>query len=119
MITEHGPAILVLMSAFGVSAFSGLSAHLRLARQINTTALFAGAFNSGCLGLVIALIWYDEYVKAQNVFGLVGICAAAGMCGSKLTDILVSILSGAGIDVTIMHKGDKPKGVTHDNQADS
>jgi hypothetical protein len=119
MVTEHGPAILVIVSAFGVSAFSGLSAHLRLAKQVNPVALFAGAFNSGCLGLVIALIWYDEYIKAQNVFGLVGICAAAGMCGSKLTDILVSVLSGAGIDVTIMHKGDKPRRVKNDNQTNS
>lgn len=106
MSPENVQAFLVLLSAFGVSAFSGLSAHLRFAKKLRWAAILGGALNSGSLGLVISLIWYENYAESGNVFGLIGICAAAGMCGSKITDVLVSVLSGAGIDVTITHKGD-------------
>jgi hypothetical protein len=116
MSPENVQAFLVLLSAFGVSAFSGLSAHLRFAKQLRPFSVMGGALNSGCLGLVISLIWYDNYASSGNVFGLIGICAAAGMCGSKITDVLVSVLSGAGIDVTITHKGDHTGDDTHDDR---
>lgn len=116
MSPENVQAFLVLMSAFGVSAFSGLSAHLRFAKNLRPLSIISGAMNSGCLGLVISLIWYDNYAASGNTFGLIGICAAAGMCGSKITDVLVSVLSGAGIDVTITHKGDPTGDETDDNR---
>lgn len=106
MSVENSQALMVLISAFGVSAFSGLSAHLRFSRTLRLVTVIGGTLNSGCLGLIISLLWYQNYQQAENVFGLIGICAAAGLCGSKVTDVLVSILSGAGIDVTIVHKAD-------------
>lgn len=115
MSPENVQAFLVLLSAFGVSAFSGLSAHLRFAKNLRAVSIVSGALNSGCLGLVISLIWYENYAASGNTFGLIGICAAAGMCGSKITDVLVSVLSGAGIDVTITHKGDPAGDETNDN----
>ena len=63
--------------------------------------------NSGFLGLAIALIWYQNYRDAKNVYGLIGICVMAGMGGSTLTDLLLSLLAGAGIRVTIIHERDR------------
>jgi hypothetical protein len=116
MSAENLQALMVLISAFGVSAFSGLSAHLRFARTLRPVTVIGGTLNSGCLGLIISLIWYQNYQQAENVFGLIGICAAAGLCGSKVTDVLVSILSGAGIDVTIVHKADHTGDDAHDHR---
>lgn len=117
MTPENVQAFLVLLSAFGVSAFSGLSAHLRFAKKLRLVSVLGGALNSGCLGLVISLIWYENYAGSGNTFGLIGICAAAGMCGSKITDVLVSVLSGAGIDVTITHKGEATGDETNDDSS--
>ncbi|NDC55412.1 MAG: hypothetical protein EBZ69_01055 [Alphaproteobacteria bacterium] len=56
------------------------------------------------MGLAIALLWYQNYSEAKNIHGLIGICVLAGMGGGTLTDIGISILSGAGIKVTITHE---------------
>jgi len=116
MSADNLQAVMVLVSAFGVAAFSGLAAHLRFAKTLRLAAVIGGALNSGCLGLIISLIWYQNYQQAENVFGLIGVCAAAGLCGSKITDVLVSILSGAGIDVTIVHKADHAGDDAHDRR---
>jgi hypothetical protein len=63
--------------------------------------------NAGFTGLAIALIWYQNYCKSENIFGLLGICVLAGMGGSTLTDLLISLFSGAGIHITITHEHDQ------------
>jgi hypothetical protein len=56
-----------------------------------------------------------NYRKAENVYGLIGICVLAGMGGSTLTDLAISLLSGAGIKVTIVHERDRQGDHEHDN----
>lgn len=103
MVDEYLHALAVFVSAFGVSAFAGLATLLRFARKFSRIAVISAMLNAGFLGLAIALIWYQNYCKAENVYGLLGICVLAGMGGSTLTDLLISLLSGAGIRVTIIH----------------
>lgn len=99
--------IWVFFSAFGVSAFAGLATFLRFSRKMSRLSCVSAMLNAGCLGLAIALIWYQHFRKSENVYGLIGICVLAGMGGSTVTDILWSVLSGAGIKVEIRHEHDR------------
>jgi len=56
------------------------------------------------MGLAIALIWYQNYRQAENIFGLLGICVLAGLGGSTITDLVMSIISGAGVHITVLHE---------------
>jgi hypothetical protein len=107
MSEEQLHALLVFASAFGAASFAGLATLLRFARRISKLSVISAMLNSGFLGLAIALIWYQNYRDAKNVYGLIGICVMAGMGGSTLTDLLLSLLAGAGIRVTIIHERDR------------
>lgn len=107
MFDEYFHSLSVFASAFGVAAFAGLATLLRFARKFSKLSVISAMMNAGFMGLAIALIWYQNYRKAENVYGLLGICVLAGMGGSTLTDLLISLLSGAGIEVTITHKRDR------------
>lgn len=104
IVDETFHAFSVFLSAFGTASFAGLATLLRFAKKISKLAIVSAMLNSGFLGLAIALIWYQNYRNAENVYGLIGVCVLAGMGGSTLTDLLISILAGAGIRVTIVHE---------------
>lgn len=104
MQNDYPHALSVFASAFGVSAFAGLATLLRFARKLSKLAIISAMLNAGFMGLAIALIWYQNYRASENVYGLIGICVLAGMGGSTLTDLAISLLSGAGIKVTITHE---------------
>jgi hypothetical protein len=106
MSDENWLSLSVFASAFGVSAFAGLATLLRFARKLSKLAVVSAMMNAGFMGLAIALLWYRHYEQAHNIHGLIGVCVLAGMGGSTLTDLLISLLSGAGIRVTIMHERD-------------
>lgn len=112
---ENLHSLSVLLSAFGAAAFAGLATLLRFAKKLSKLAVVSAMLNAGFLGLAIALIWYQNYRKAENVYGLIGICVLAGMGGSTLTDLAISLLSGAGIKVTIVHERDRELEHEHDN----
>ncbi len=117
MQDDYSHALSVFASAFGVAAFAGLATLLRFARKISKLAVFSAMLNAGFMGLAIALIWYQNYRATENVYGLIGICVLAGMGGSTLTDVVVSLLSGAGIKVTITHE--RTHGEPEDDPTDS
>lgn len=100
-------ALSVFLSAFGAASFAGLATLLRFAKKLSKLSVISAMLNAGFLGLAIALLWYQNYRKAENVYGLIGICVLAGMGGSTLTDLVISVLTGAGIHVTIVHDRDR------------
>ena len=116
MVDEYFHSLAVFASAFGVSAFAGLATLLRFARKFSHVSVISAMLNAGFLGLAIALMWYQNYRKAENVYGLLGICVLAGMGGSTLTDLLISLLAGAGIRVTIMHDRNRDGDVKDDDR---
>lgn len=107
MIDDFIVSLSVFASAFGVSAFAGLATLLRFSRKLSKLAVISAMLNSGFMGLAISLIWYQNYKENANVHGLIGICVLAGMGGSTITDVLISVLSGAGIKVVINHERDR------------
>lgn len=105
MNEEHLHAICVFISAFGTAACAGLATLLRFSRKkLSRLSVVSALLNSGFLGLAISLIWYQNYRASGNIYGLIGICVVAGMGGSTMTDLVISLLSGAGIRVTIVHE---------------
>lgn len=107
MVDELIVSLSVFASAFGVAAFAGLATLLRFGKKLSKLSIVSSMLNAGFLGLAISLIWYQNFQKAANIHGLIGICLLAGMGGSTLTDILISLLSGAGIKVIINHERDR------------
>lgn len=106
MTDENLISLSVFFSAFGISAFAGLATLLRFSKKLSKLSVLSAMLNSGFMGLAISLLWYQEYTEAENISGLIGVCVVAGMGGGTLTDVLISILSGAGIRVTITHERD-------------
>lgn len=106
MLEDYLTSLSIFLGAFGVSAFAGLATLLRFAKKLSKLAVVSAMLNAGFLGLAIALIWYRNYRDANNVHGLIGICVLAGMGGSTITDILISLLSGAGIKIIVTHERD-------------
>lgn len=115
MFDETIVSLSVFAAAFGVSAFAGLATLLRFSRKLSKLAVVSSMLNSGFLGLAISLIWYQNYREAANVHGLIGICVLAGMGGSTITDVLISLLAGAGIKVIINHERDRDDIHRHDD----
>jgi uncharacterized YccA/Bax inhibitor family protein len=113
MVDEVIVSLSVFAAAFGVSAFAGLATLLRFSRKLSKLAVVSSMLNAGFLGLAISLIWYQNYRQAANIHGLIGICVLAGMGGSTITDILISLLSGAGIKVIINHERDRDETHRH------
>lgn len=114
MPEELFTSLSIFASAFGVAAFAGLATLLRFAQKLSKLAVVSAMLNAGFLGLAIALLWYRN---AENVYSLLGFCVLAGMGGSTLTDILISVLSGAGIKIIVHHERDRD--ATHDDDGDN
>jgi hypothetical protein len=114
MAEDHLYALAVFTSAFGVAGFAGLATLLRFARKISKLTVVSAMLNAGFMGLAIALIWYRHYREAENVYGLLGVCVIAGLGGSTLTDVALSVLSGAGIKIFIVHERDNDGGFKND-----
>ncbi|NDC10656.1 MAG: hypothetical protein EBZ75_15230, partial [Oxalobacteraceae bacterium] len=98
---------------FGAASFAGLATLLRFAKKLSKLSVVSAMLNAGFLGLAIALLWYQNYRKAENVYGLIGICVIAGMGGGTLTDLLITILTGAGVRITIVHEREQPHSNDH------
>lgn len=107
MFDEFILSLSVFFAAFGVSAFAGLATLLRFSTKLSKLAVVSSMLNSGFLGLAISLIWYRNFSQDSNIHGLIGICVLAGMGGSTLTDVIISLLSGTGIKVIINHERDR------------
>ena len=109
MLADTNHPFWVFISAFGVSSFAGLATYLRFSRKIMHLGLFSAMLNAGCMGLAIALIWYQHFRQSENVYGLIGICVLVGMGGSALADVIWTIMTGGGIKVTITHEHGEQK----------
>jgi ABC-type uncharacterized transport system permease subunit len=66
MADDYLTPLLVFASAFGASSFAGLATLLRFAKKLSKLAVVSAMLNAGFLGLAIALLWYQNYRKAEK-----------------------------------------------------
>jgi len=102
-----------LLAALGVSALCGTASQLRKEGEANFRDVFAATLYSGCLGLVIALLWFN-YFHPTNRFFLIGIAGLSGLGGMSVADFAIKLISkGTGIAIHISsgpgHKGASEK----------
>lgn len=97
----------IFAASFGCAAFAGLATLLRFASKLTRLKVVSTLLNSGFLGLAIALLWFREFERNENIYGLVGICVLSGMGGSTLTDAVISLLGAGGIRINIIHERDR------------
>ena len=95
-------ALHVLFSAFGISSFAGLASLLRSDKEITVRMVVSAMLNSGILGLVIALLWYNYYEGKGNIYFLLGVSGLAGIGGMSMLDFVVETLNGKfGLTINI------------------
>lgn len=91
--------VAIFITAFAISSFAGLAALLRSGRSISTVAVVSAMLNSGMMGLVICLLWYN-YFK-DNAYFLVGMCILAGFGGMSVIEFLAAAIAKGGLNVRI------------------
>jgi hypothetical protein len=108
-----------ILAALGVSALCGTAAQLRTEGDLRLRDLFAATLYSGCLGLVIALLWFN-YFHPTNRFFLIGIAGLSGLGGMSVADFAIKLISkGTGVAIHISsgpgHKGASEQLDDHDH----
>jgi hypothetical protein len=88
ILEEHVSPIRTFIAAFGLSSFAGVAAHLREGKPSTVlSGLVAGA-NSGCLGLALAMLWFEKF--QDNIYFLIAICILAGLAGRPMVDAVAT-----------------------------
>lgn len=78
-------------SASGLGSLAGLAHLLRSGKPISVRNILSTILNSAISSLVIALIWFSYFRANDNIYFLVGISALAGLGGTSVADLLVTI----------------------------
>lgn len=108
--------IRVLIASFAISSFGGLAALLRSHSKLSWRSVFSALLYSGLMGLIIALLWYNYFNGAGNIYFLLGVSGLAGIGGTTVVDFIVQVAKSGGVHITI-NPGDKPpEGKTQDGQ---
>lgn len=82
--------ILILVSAFLISACAGLASLLRSGSPLGGMRILSATLNSGLLGLGICLVWYSRF--QDNLYFLVGVCVMAGLGGMATVEYTLAAL---------------------------
>ena len=107
---EDKPAIQTFLASFAVSSACGLATKLRNGNHVGLRELAVAGFYSGCVGLVISLIWYNNW-GPTNPYFLIGVSGLAGLGGVSLADLLVQFMAKGGVLIKIQpHEVSPPLG---------
>jgi hypothetical protein len=95
-----GKFVNLAMSAFAVASFAGLADLLRSGKPVSIRSFISATLNSGLLGLIMFLLWYQNF--QGNVEVLIGMCGLAGIGGVTMIDFIVQMLkSKTGIKIEV------------------
>lgn len=109
----------VFLSAFSISSIGGLAALLRSNKELTPRAVVSAFLYSGITGLIVALLWYNVFDGAGNIYFLLGVSGLAGIGGATVVDFLMQLfmtgrirslwnaLMGGKIDINIMPPEEK------------
>lgn len=100
-----------LISIGVLSSLGGLASLLRSGKNINPREVFAALLNSGLIGIVIALLWWNKFGH-DNLYFLVGVSGLAGIGGASVIDLAVQWYAQKFFGAS----PNQPKGDDHANQ---
>lgn len=97
----------ILASAFAISSFAGLAALLRSKQQMTVRSVLAATCYSGAMGLIIGLLWMQEYGMGGNPYFLLGVSGLAGIGGVTVVDLAVMVAKKSGITLQFARPKDE------------
>lgn len=78
------------LATFSLSSFAGLAALLRSGQKLSYRAVISAMLNSGLMGLVIFMTWYNLY-GPENMWFLMGVSILAGLGGNTAIDFILTL----------------------------
>lgn len=109
-------ALQTFAACFAISSACGIAAKLRKGDAVPTREWAVAGFYSGCVGLVIGLLWYNYWGPANPYF-LIGVSGLAGLGGVSVAEIFVQIMSKGGILIQVRsHEVNPPLGEEPDQE---
>lgn len=90
----------VLGSAFAISAFCGLASLLQSKKALTVRAVLSSFMYSGATGLIVGLLWFNEY-GADNPYFMLGVAGLAGIGGVSLVDVAIATFKKSGLSIKI------------------
>lgn len=110
-LKAHVEPLKIMGAIFVVCSLGGLASLLRSDKPITVRLVMSALLNSGLIGLVIALVWWNSY-KDTNLYFLTGVSLLAGMGGATAIDFLYQFaakrfMGKTGIKIVIQQDDDK------------
>lgn len=89
------------VSTLSIASFAGLAALLRSKQALSIRNILSATMNSGIVGMVVGLTWYQLFDGEEHVFFMICVSALAGLGGTSLLDFLLTVVQGHGLNITI------------------
>ncbi len=89
------------VSTLSIASFAGLAALLRSKKVLTPRNVFSAMMNSGIVGMVVGLTWYQMFDGQEHVLFMICVSALAGLGGTSLLDFLLTVIQGHGVNITI------------------
>jgi len=100
------------IAAFVIASLGGLAGLLHGNQELRLRNVTAAMLSSGLAGLILALLWYNWFHGAGNIYFLLGLAGLAGIGGMTAVDFIIKIFKGErvlGIDISFKKKKKKKK----------
>jgi hypothetical protein len=97
----------ILASAFAISSFAGLAALLRSKQELTVRSVASAVTYSGAMGLIIGMLWMNQYGTTGNPYFLVGVAGLAGIGGVTVIDLALMAAKKSGITLQFSRPDDK------------
>ena len=98
----------MLAAAFSLASVAGLAVLLRSQKPLSVRLVLAAVLYNGMSGLLIALIWWNQYSNT-NIYFLLGVSGLAGMGVVNLTDFVLQLVAGGGLKINMTGDKGTPK----------
>lgn len=89
------------VSTLSIASFAGLAALLRSKQALSIRNILSATMNSGIVGMIVGLTWYQLFDGEEHVLFMVCVSALAGLGGTSLLDFLLTVVQGRGLNITI------------------
>lgn len=85
------------LAAFAIASLGGLAGLLHGNQELCVRKITAAMLSSGLAGLILALLWYNWFHGAGNIYFLLGLAGLAGIGGMTAVDFITRFIKGETI----------------------